>query len=217
MNCAQCKNPVCTSKGKIPPHEDCPMADREFFDKVKEMYHEEENALLYGTNIAKGKRQRGSRMDSTIEFMKTRGFKKIGVAYCSGLTREGRIAEAAFRKAGFETVSVGCKVGGFDFFEIAGRPDDRIFGIEPHAPGSLAEDGKPRRASCDPIGQALLLNREKVEFNVVIGLCVGHDTLFLKYADAPCTILVAKDRLHNHAPCCDLYEREAQGILDEDI
>ena len=37
---------------------------------------------------------------------------------------------------------------------------------------------------CNPILQAKLLNRAKTDLNVVIGLCVGHDSLFYKYAEA---------------------------------
>lgn len=36
--------------------------------------------------------------------------------------------------------------------------------------------------------------------SVRMGLCVGHDSLFLKYADAPCTVLAVKDRLQGHNP-----------------
>ena len=31
--------------------------------------------------------------------------------------------------------------------------------------------------------------------NVLIGLCVGHDSLFFRFSEAPVTVLVAKDRV----------------------
>jgi uncharacterized metal-binding protein len=34
---------------------------------------------------------------------------------------------------------------------------------------------------------------------------VGHDSLFLKYSQAYCTVLVAKDRVLGHNPCAVLY------------
>ncbi|MEZ4527485.1 MAG: DUF1847 domain-containing protein [Desulfobacterales bacterium] len=43
--------------------------------------------------------------------------------------------------------------------------------------------------------QAMVLNQESTELNVMLGLCVGHDSLFLKYAKALCTVLVVKDRV----------------------
>jgi uncharacterized metal-binding protein len=39
----------------------------------------------------------------------------------------------------------------------------------------------------------------------VVGLCVGHDSLFFKYAQAPTTVLVAKDRVFGHNPAAALY------------
>ena len=56
--------------------------------------------------------------------------------------------------------------------------------------------------------QAKLLNREKTELNVVIGLCVGHDSLFYKYSEAPVTTLVAKDRVLAHNPVGALYQAD---------
>ena len=58
---------------------------------------------------------------------------------------------------------------------------------------------------CNPIAQAKILNKEGTEFNVVVGLCVGHDSLFFKYAHAPTTVLIAKDRVFGHNPAAGLY------------
>ena len=35
---------------------------------------------------------------------------------------------------------------------------------------------------CNPILQAMLLNEAGTQFNIVLGLCVGHDSLFFRYA-----------------------------------
>jgi enoyl-CoA hydratase/carnithine racemase len=43
-------------------------------------------------------------------------------------------------------------------------------------------------------------DQQKTDFNVLLGLCVGHDSLFLKYAEAPCTVLAVKDRMLGHNP-----------------
>jgi len=58
---------------------------------------------------------------------------------------------------------------------------------------------------CNPITQAKILNDEKTEFNIAVGLCVGHDALFFRYAEAPCTVLIAKDRVFGHNPAAGLY------------
>lgn len=53
---------------------------------------------------------------------------------------------------------------------------------------------------CNPVSQAELLNRAGCEFNVVMGLCVGHDSLFFRHSEAPATVLVTKDRVLAHNP-----------------
>jgi uncharacterized metal-binding protein len=58
---------------------------------------------------------------------------------------------------------------------------------------------------CNPVLQAMILNDEKTQFNILLGLCVGHDSLFFKYAQAPCTVLAVKDRLLGHNPLAAVY------------
>ena len=91
---------------------------------------------------------------------------------------------------GFEAYSVICKV--------AGQPKTSM--------GIPAECESIGAAMCNPILQARLLNEAKTDLNVVIGLCVGHDSLFYKYAEAYTTTLVTKDRVTgNKSGCCSLY------------
>jgi uncharacterized metal-binding protein len=54
--------------------------------------------------------------------------------------------------------------------------------------------------SCNPIGQAMQMNSEKVDLVLMVGLCLGHDILFQREVKADCTTLVVKDRVHDHAP-----------------
>jgi uncharacterized metal-binding protein len=58
---------------------------------------------------------------------------------------------------------------------------------------------------CNPILQAEILNREETDFNLLLGLCVGHDSLFFQYAKAPCTVLAVKDRVTGHNPLAAVY------------
>lgn len=58
---------------------------------------------------------------------------------------------------------------------------------------------------CNPILQAKVLNEAKTELNIVMGLCVGHDSLFYKYSDALVTTCVTKDRVLGHNPVAALY------------
>ena len=58
---------------------------------------------------------------------------------------------------------------------------------------------------CNPIAQAELLNQEGTQFNICLGLCVGHDSLFYKYSKALVTTLVVKDRATGHNPAAAIY------------
>lgn len=60
---------------------------------------------------------------------------------------------------------------------------------------------------CNPVGQALALNAQETELNVVMGLCMGHDVLFTEFSEAPITTLVVKDRVMCHNPVAPLVNR----------
>ena len=85
-----------------------------------------------------------------------------------------------------------CKVGSVDKTEI-GIPDE------------LKVKKGSYEAICNPILQAHLLNEQKTDLNVIVGLCVGHDSLFIKHSDAPVTTLITKDRVLGHNPAAALY------------
>ena len=61
---------------------------------------------------------------------------------------------------------------------------------------------------CNPILQAKMLNQAKTDLNVVVGLCVGHDSLFYKYSEAITTTMITKDRVLGHNPAAALYTAE---------
>jgi uncharacterized metal-binding protein len=122
------------------------------------------------------------------------GYSKLGIAFCAGLHAEARAFSEILKVQGFEVVSVICKAGCI--------PKETI---------GLKEDEKVRigefESMCSPITQATLLNEEKTDFNILVGLCVGHDSLFFKYSDAFTTVFIAKDRLLGHNPAAALYTR----------
>jgi len=71
--------------------------------------------------------------------------------------------------------------------------------------------------SCNPIAQALLLNEVETDFNIIVGLCVGHDSLFIKYSKAPVTVLIAKDRRLAHNPAAALYTYYYNKFFQSDL
>lgn len=68
---------------------------------------------------------------------------------------------------------------------------------------------------CNPVFQASLLNEQKTEFNIALGLCVGHDSFLYRYSDAFVTTLVVKDRVLAHNPAGALYC--AEGYYKEKL
>ena len=117
---------------------------------------------------------------------------KIGIAACVGLFEESRIFAKILTKHNFEVYSVACKVGSMKKTEITGLDESKT-----KVTGNVM---------CNPILQAKILNDEKTDLNVIIGLCVGHDSLFYKYSDALCTTLVTKDKVLAHNPAGALYQ-----------
>jgi uncharacterized metal-binding protein len=111
-----------------------------------------------------------TRIQEICEFAQKIGVKKLGLAFCVGLAQEARIAHEIFTAQGFEVASVLCKAGRIPKEEGLGVKDEEKIMI-----------GMPE-AACNPIVQAKLLNRLGTDLNVLLGLCVGHDSLFFKYA-----------------------------------
>lgn len=132
------------------------------------------------------------RIEETIEFAKKMGYDRIGLAFCIGLREEAKVVEKIFSDRGFQVISVICKVGRVPKETIDVKETEKI------VPGS-------NESMCNPVLQALVLNDEKTEFNVALGLCVGHDSLFFRYSQAPCTVLAVKDRLLGHNPLAAIY------------
>ena len=66
----------------------------------------------------------------------------------------------------FEVVSVRCKVGAVPKERIGIKPTEKIRGPEYW------------ESMCNPITQAEVQNTEKVDLEIMLGLCIGHDTFF---------------------------------------
>lgn len=133
-----------------------------------------------------------TRIAEICEFADRMGFKRLGLVFCVGLKKEAAIVDEILRKRGFDIVSVCCK---------AGRTSKDLIGIEDRDKIYQGTD----EAMCNPIFQAFVLNDEKTELNVLLGLCVGHDSLFFKHAEAYTTVLAVKDRVTGHNPLAAIY------------
>lgn len=133
-----------------------------------------------------------TRVVEICEFADKMNYKRLGLAFCLGLAKEAAIVGNLLMNRGFDVISVACK---------AGRSPKTLLGLEKG--DTIHQDEK--ESMCNPIFQAELLNHEKTDFNILLGLCVGHDSLFFKYADAPVTVLAVKDRVTGHNPLAAIY------------
>jgi len=143
-----------------------------------------------------GLRTKLPRIEELIQFARKCDYKRLGLAFCGGLAREGGMIAEILENNGFEVVSVQCKTGAVPKERIGVSPDEKIAGP------------KMWETMCNPIVQAMIINRSKVDMAVMLGLCIGHDTLFIKYCDVPLTVLAVKDRVLGHNPLAALYTSE---------
>jgi uncharacterized metal-binding protein len=146
-----------------------------------------------------------TRVEETLVFAKRIGARLVGVATCVGLIEETRIFVKFLRLAGLETVTALCKMGGVDKAEAGIDEQLKI------RPGG-------HESCCNPILQAHVMNQRKTDLNVIVGLCVGHDSLFIRHSDAPVTTLIVKDRVLGHNPVAALYTAKSYSkrLFDEE-
>jgi uncharacterized metal-binding protein len=181
MKCALCKVKECY-QGK-----DC--LEEKIVLKAREMYIGKSYKILYtAAHIEAEYYMEKTRLEELILFAKEMGYKRLGIAFCIGLENEARVVHEILARD-FEVHSVCCKVCGIekDEFDL-----DKF-----HSEGY--------ETACNPIGQAIVLNQEETELNIILGLCIGHDILFIEHSKSPVTTLAVKDRVLAHNPLGAIY------------
>ncbi len=139
------------------------------------------------------------RVTELILFIKELGLRRVGLAFCVGLASEAAIIAGILSRY-VDVASVCCKVSGIT---------KRTLGLEQIKPE------KEKEITCNPAGQAQLLNEAGTELNILCGLCVGHDAIFSTISNVPVTTLIVKDRVLAHNPIgavyCQYLRREFEG------
>lgn len=143
---------------------------------------------------------RATRVEEIVHFARAINARHVGVAFCTGLKEEARSYCELMRRC-FEVSSVCCK--------NCAVPE-KTFSM-PHVKPIETE------SMCNPKGQAEWLNGAQTDLNVLIGLCVGHDSIFFKHSAAPVTVLIAKDRVLAHNPAGALYSPYLRRRLEEGV
>jgi len=181
QDCSICLKQRCR-KGR-----DCyPDINEEIIDK----YQEPDNLKISkaAARVEANNYLQATRLEETRLFAKEMGYTKLGIASCIGLIDEAQ-QMAQYLKKDFEVYVVICKNGGLLKTNL---------NLE-----QINDDSD--EVMCNPIGQALFLNRKQTDMNIICGLCVGHDIQFTKYSEAPVTTIIVKDRVLGHNPAAVLY------------
>ncbi len=213
--CAKCAKAVCspvTGIGEVPAIDEapsfCPMRSApdlittavSEYDKpdVKELARQASiQEFECYERTEEGLRTRIPRIEELIQFASKCAYRRLGLAFCLGLRREAQMLTDILESRGFEVVSVCCKAGATAKQRIGIRPDQHIGGSDAW------------ESMCNPIVQAELINTAPVDLAIMLGLCIGHDTLFIQYCRAPVTVLAVKDRVTGHNPLAALYLSES--------
>lgn len=191
-SCIDCASAGCDGNGKGRPSFCLTDSIGEgLLGESLEHYAEEEEGdiLRAAATVEHDGYRRWCRVRETMEFAKRMGYRRIGIATCVGLLSESRALATILRANGFEVYGASCKAGMVNKVDV---------GIDP-----VCYEVGPN--TCNPVLQAMVLNSVGTDLNIVVGLCVGHDSLFYRNSEAPVTTLVVKDRVMAHNPVGALY------------
>lgn len=208
-HCALCQIPVAerackTTPGKGPAncpthqHEDLKASSLAAYEDTRLMDFARQASIQEAEGYANRDKSYAElkpvkpRIVEIMEFAEKMNYRHLGLAFCVGLRNEAKIVEQLLLQHGFKVSSVICKIGNIDKNEIGLADSEKIVINSPEA-------------MCNPVFQAQALNSEQTDFNIVLGLCVGHDSIFFKESTAPCTVFAVKDRLLGHNPLAAIY------------
>jgi uncharacterized metal-binding protein len=177
MQCALCKDKKCRS-GK-----DCTAIILDIRYEGEELV-----SMKLSAQIESKYYMKRTRLEEIILYAKGMRYQRLGLAFCIGLEQEAAIINEILARD-FTMSSVCCKV----------------CAIDKHQYNLNTMHGDSFEATCNPIGQAMVLNDQKTDLNIILGLCIGHDILFTRHSQAPVTTLAVKDRVLSHNPLGAVY------------
>ena len=185
--CRHCAT-VAAFKGERPRMpRTCPTLTHESLARDVRAYQSDERRALMraadATPFAEDGRLR-TRVEELAHFARSRGMRRIGIAFCVSLRKEAQRLAELLEAEGLETALVCCRVGAVDTAEV---------GLDKVDPARFT-------STCNPVAQARLLDEAHVDLVAAVGLCLGHDLVLQQESVAPVTTLVVKDRVHDHDP-----------------
>lgn len=196
FKCPSCSPVTCSKEEKEEYPDNCPIPESEQeLEDARSIYQNDPDIEQLAVTASKVEAEgycKWTRIEEIIQFARRLDVTTIGIAHCIGLKKEAGFAHRIFEAAGFTVNSVCCKTGSMNKEELGIDDSEKV------RPGEY-------ETACNPIGQAKILDKAGCQLNVVIGLCVGHDSLFFMHSKAPATVLIAKDRVLGHNPAASLY------------
>ncbi|MFO8020092.1 MAG: DUF1847 domain-containing protein [Promethearchaeia archaeon] len=210
--CHKCNSINFCSVGRKSKLENCPMrTSAEKLQEAEEMYQTDDQ-IKKATRVASTVEAKGyikwPRLKDTIEYAKERRYQRLGLAFCVGLLNEARKIADILEKYDFEVCSVCCKTGSIKKTDVGVPEKYTMKSKTGYTIGWI---------TCNPAGQALVLNKFGTDLNIIVGLCVGHDITFTELSDAPVTTLIAKDRSTVHNPAAVLFSHYGESFFTEDL
>jgi uncharacterized metal-binding protein len=146
--------------------------------------------LDVANDISFEKERQLCRLSELVYFCLEMGYKKIGIAYCADLEDPVHTLTWVLRRF-FTVIPICCN--------IEEEPNQSAVHL-----------------TCNPSLQADTLNRLETDFNVIVGLCIGSDSVFTQLSNAPVTVLFVKDRALANNPIgavySDKYLKEASNL-----
>ena len=203
VKCSKCGVFACMENKHLNAPKFCPMNTREeVLDAALKQYFDPDDQKMMSAaarTVIKGITNSWTRIEDEVNFAREMEYEKLGIATCIALISESRILTEILEIKGFEVKSICCKSGS-NFEGDVGLHD-----FESANNLNVNSDQQKDILLCNPIGQAFLLNSEKTDLNILLGLCTGHDALFIKHSEAPVTPLIVKDRRTLHNPAAAIY------------
>ena len=154
--------------------------DREELNKIIDIYKDSPITTPYPAVATENIQSDSGTFSYAVEIVahaRSLGANKIGITSCAALLKETRQFISYLRGQGFESYCVICKTG-------------TVIGI----PEREGTKNYPHDSICNPALQAYILEREKTELNVIVGLCDNHNPHFIRHSKAPVTSLIVKDQ-----------------------
>ena len=195
-SCADCVKKYCCSHQLEHLPIDCPTSSRNPDEIVASYEAVLASAQAAAQVEAESFREKLTRVEDIMLYAQKCGYGHLGIAFCSGLAAEAKTLAKILRHNGFQVSSAICKNGSVPKECLDIEDKDKI------RPGQF-------EALCNPIGQAYVLDKDGSQLNIVLGLCVGHDTLFFQHSKAPVTVLATKDRALGHNAIAALYTADS--------